>query len=318
MNIDGGLWLRPSVFGFDNMKKYLLISRVYGEMKRGAFYSSEGMASDHPEYLESKEDLDCKDLETLQHQYRRLIFTTQSPRMYNIDVSFIRLKDINHIIYIRDEFNIKLFNSMTNGFHYYLQNRSIQYYVPFIYSLPEIDLPYLKEPCIGFYYRPFLVKDASTLLREFLDSLSYPINIYLMGYKDDTLINHRNVKSCNHTYDNKLFFKNITHYLHVMTQDFIDPFPNTLMESVKLNKQIILFGNHDRKFKDGIDDIKEFIRYHTNFKSNEYIDNSMNHIFISSLFKGFYKRVFDNNFEYRFNRFKYKTMKEWVEKEVVT
>ena len=80
------------------MKKYLLISHKYGKIKRGAYTSSEKLSEYYPDFLESKEDIDCKNLENLNKKYRKLIFVTQVPRKYVMSIDFIRLMTLNHII----------------------------------------------------------------------------------------------------------------------------------------------------------------------------------------------------------------------------
>ena len=80
------------------MKKYLLISHKFGNVKRGSYSSSTQICAEHPKVLESKKDIYCGDLQTLQKNYRRLIFVTQSLNNYSMSVNLVTLKGINHII----------------------------------------------------------------------------------------------------------------------------------------------------------------------------------------------------------------------------
>ena len=87
------------------MKKYLLISVSYGNLKRGAFTISERMTNEHPEYLDHLESKYVTNLKELNEEYRRLIFVTQVPVNYSFPVNIVSLIGINYLIYVRDEHN---------------------------------------------------------------------------------------------------------------------------------------------------------------------------------------------------------------------
>ena len=307
----------PPPFGTIKMKKYLLISRKYREAKRGAYTTSERLVKAYPSFLHHMEDCDIKDLKLLDTQYKRLIFVTQSPNMYRLKINFLTLKNINHIMFLRNEFYPNLYNSCNNGFYYYKENRDIKYYIPFITDFSiDNDVSTLDIPCIGFYYRRFLVKDSFSLIKRFVDNLSQPVNICVMGDEPPDIENHPNISFCYYTNNNNEFFKYITHYLHLVSNDFIDPFPNTVLEAVQCNKQIIFYGNDKRKFRDGIDDLKDIVLFHNDFYPDKIYDNSKHPLRLCN-FNKFYLRLFDNNFEYSFNRLRYNSFKEWIEEEIM-
>lgn len=299
------------------MKKYLLISRKYREAKRGAYTTSKRLVEKYPSFLDHIEDTDIKNIEELQYDYRKLVFVTQSPNMYRPRIDFLKLRDINHVMFIRDEFHPSLYISANNGFYYYLENSNIKYYIPFITDFSIVDdRSSLTKPCIGIYYRRFLVKDSFEILKSFIDNLSQSVDFYFMGDSPPDIIDHKNVSSCDHTFEHTDFFETITHYLHLESNDFIDPFPNTALEAIQCNKQIIFYGLNNRKFRDGIDDLKDIISYHTNFYPDKIYDNS-EHPLKLKYFDKFYLQLFKNNFEYSFDRLKYKSFKEWIDKEIL-
>jgi hypothetical protein len=243
-----------------------------------------------------------------------LIFRTQVPRCYSLPINFVKLRNLNHIIYLRARYLSPFYNSCTNGFYYYKMHDGIQNYVPMITDFPKIkNQP--SEICLGFYVRKWLTPDSFDLFVDILNSLNHKYNLCIMGDKNEQLKNHPNIKSFKHTNDNYEFFSTITHYFYPTSNYFVDPFPHSVLEAVQTGKQII-FPEIPRNHKDGIDDIKDCIGWFKRFDKDFKIDNS-NQPLTASNFKKFYQMIFDNNWEYTFDRQKYKTMLEWIEGEVL-
>lgn len=294
------------------MKKYLLIAHNYEYLKRGAHLTSIRLAKQYPEYLDYKIDLDAQNLEELNEQYKRLIFITQVPSCYNLNLKFNRLKNLNYIFMLRGTRNPLIYNSSNNGFHYYRSYKNIKYFIPFItdFQIPNET----KKTCIGFYVRRNITPDSLAYTKDFLNNLKYPTDIYVMGDPTPEFEKIKNVKSYTHTYDQFKFFSNISHYIYPTSIVHNDPFPNSVLEAVQCNKQIIFPALPNRVHKDGIDDIKDCIKWHETYTPDKEFDNSKC-ILISSNFKKFYLKLFDNNFEYSFDRTKYNKFDKWIEKE---
>lgn len=296
------------------MKKYLIIGHKFGSLKRGGFVVSKRFCEEHSDYCEFKEDKKSRRTETLNKHYKRLIFRTQVPRCYSFPINFVKLRKLNHIIYLRAKYLSPFYNSCTNGFYYYQMHDGIQNYIPMITDFPKIE----KQPddiCLGFYVRKWLTPDSWQTFVSILDDLKHPHNVCIMGDDDIVIENHPNVKSFKHTYDNYEFFSSITHYFYPTSKHFVDPFPHSVLEAVQTGKQII-FPKIERDHKDGIDDIKDCINWHEGFDSDVILDNS-NQPMTASNFKNYYHRIFDNNWEHTLDRNKYKTMSEWIDGEVL-
>jgi len=294
--------------------KYLVIGHKFGSLKRGGFVVSKRFCEEHPEHCEFREDKRSRQLTQLNNQYKRLIFRTQVPRCYSLPINFVKLRKLNHIIYLRARYLSPFYNSCTNGFYYYKMHDGIQNYIPMITDFPKIE----KQPdsiCLGFYVRKWLTPDSFDFFVNILDNLKHKYNLCIMGDRNDQLQRHPNVKSFKHTYDNYEFFKTITHYFYPTSKYFVDPFPHSVLEAVQTGKQII-FPSIDREHKDGIDDLKDCINWHQNFRPDVTLDN-INQPMTALNFKKFYQRIFDNNWEHRFDRDQYKTMYEWIEREVL-
>ena len=149
-----------------------------------------------------------------------------------------------------------------------------------------------------------------------LKELKTDVDLYFMGNPPKERFDKwPHIKRMSHTYNNVKFFENITHYV-IPDSTYADIFTNSLMEAVQAGKQIISPPLKDKRRKHGIDDIKDCIMYHTKFNPKLILDNSHT-ILKAENFKPFYKRLFDNNFEYSFDRNKYKTFREWIEREVL-
>lgn len=292
--------------------KYLLIAKKFSKLKRGGHVITKRFASNFPDYIEYKETSDARDLEKLNKKYKRIIFRTHVPMCYDTPVNFVRLRNINHVIYIREGFNFPTYNSCTNGFYYYKDNPKIKNYIPLITDFPKPTQP--KDICLGFYSRKWLTMDSFLCFINILEKLP-PTTVCIMGTPSRQI-----EKACKgnykHTYDNVEFFNSITHYVLPKSKQYIDPFPHTLLEAVQNGKQIIIPTIDGRKHKDGVDDIQDFIKFHKKIDIDTHYDNS-ECLLQAEVFKDFYLKVFENNYEYSFDRSKYTSMKEWVENEVL-
>jgi hypothetical protein len=292
--------------------KYLLIGKSFSELKRGGHIITKRFASVFPDYLEYKETSNAIDLEKLNEQYKKIIFATHVPAAYATPVNLVRLLNINHVIYIKGPLNFSLYNSCTNGFHYYKSYPNIKHYIPHITDFPKATQP--KDICLGFYSRKWLTMDSYIYFVNMLEKLP-PVDVCIMG-TPSRLIEKTCKKNFKHTYDNTEFFNSITHYVFPKSKQYIDPFPNSLLEAVQAGKQIIIPTIEGRKHRDGIDDIQEFIEYHNEIDIDNYYDNSTC-LLRAKTFRNFYLKVFANNYEHSFDRSKYSSMREWVYNEVI-
>lgn len=299
------------------MKKYLLISVSYRGLKRGAFTISERMVNEHSEYLDHLESKDVIDLRELNEKYKRIIFVTQTPSNYPFPINLVSLRGINYLIYVRSEFNHFGYNSCNNGFYYTHRHSNIRNFIPMITDF-FIEPVKSDKPCLGFYIRNYLTRDSFDCFLGILSNLHTHVNIYTMG--EDIKYNFSEkfeyVESHNHTFDNRTFFSNVTHYVYPESKFYIDPLPYSLIEAAQNGKEIIVPRIDGRHHRDGIDDIKDFITYHTRFIPGISYNNSVLP-FSSLLFKKFYRNVFDNNFEHVLDRKKYNTFISWVVGEVL-
>jgi hypothetical protein len=282
--------------------KYLMIGRRFGNPKRGSHVVTKRFVKNFLN-IEYKETFEAQNLEELNSKYDKLIFRFQVPMHYSTPVNIVTLRNIKHLIYIRSKYNSKLFNSCTTGFNYYLGDTSIKNYIPLITNYPNCKQP--DDPAIGFYYRKGIQQDS---FRAFLKLVEgFKGKIVVMGNKPKI--------ECIHTYDNQEFFNSITHYIYPPSKKFVDPFPHSLLEAVHAGKQIVI-PRIERDFKDGIDDIKEFIQWSEKLDLDSKQDNSKCVLRFEN-FKKFYDRVLENNFEYSFDRTKYRRMADWYEREVI-
>lgn len=294
--------------------KYLVIGHKFGKLGRGGYHISKRFCEEHSEYCEFKEDRKARNLEKLNSEYKRIIFRCQVPRCYNIPVNFVRLRKVNHIFYLRAEYLTPLYNNCTNGFYYYKMHKGFDNYIPMITDFPVQKITQPKEICFGFYVRKWLTPDSYSCFLYILDNLPYKMNVAIMGDYDLQIANHRNVNNFIHTNDNITFFSNITHYFYPTSKYFVDPFPHSVVEAVQCKKQII-FPKIERNFKDGIDDIKDCIFWSKEY--NENWDDLKVHPFKSIIWKNYYRKVFDCNWELSFDRNKYKTMSDFIHGEVI-
>jgi hypothetical protein len=281
------------------MKKYLLIGICYGHGS-GSHTASKTLAEKFPEYIEYKRDGSFTEtIDELSKDYKKIIFTCQTPWLYGTNIHS-GLSRVNHLIVIRDEFNNKLFNSASNGFWYYKQHPEIKHYLPLIPDMSHINTE-PDIPCLGFYVRD----RAFDSYRCFLDLVSRldGVDVCTMGKPMNIFNRLSNVRNYSHTIDNEIFFKTISHYVYPASGEYIDPFPTSLCEAVQAGKQIIIPEAGRRRFRDGIDDIKDCIDYHTDFNPNVKYQPGL--YFDFDNFKDFYLMLFENDFEFSFDRDKY-------------
>jgi len=310
-------YLQHSLLYTTRLKKYLLISHKYGELKRGAFLTSNRFVNSYSEYLDYKLDLDAQNLEELNCVYKRLVFTTQVIDNYRIKLSFSRLRNLNYILFLRSNQNPLIYNSCSNGFHYYKTYKNIKFYVPSITDFPKVEnIVEHNIPCLGFYVRRNVTPDSLLYIDNFLKNLNRLVDVYVMGDTAPEFLKHRCVKTYNHTYDQFEFFSNISHYIYPASKYFQDPFPNSVLEAAQTGAQIIFPTIQGRNHLDGIDDIKDCIKWHKEFNPDVEYDNSKC-ILTDQTFRKFYLRLFDNNFEYSFDRSRYKYFSDWIEREVM-
>lgn len=299
------------------MKKYLLISHKYDNLKRGAFLTSNRFVNSYSEHLDYKLDLDAQNLEELNDQYVRLIFTTQVINNYRLKLNFNRLRNLKYIIFLRNSQNPILYNSASNGFHYYKTYRNIKFYIPSITDFPTIEnKANFKIPCLGFYIRRNVTPDSLSLIKDFLQNLKYYVDVFLMGDPAPELKQYTCVNTYTHTYNQIEFFRNISHYIYPASKQFQDPFPNSVLEAVQSGIQIVFPEVYGRNHNDGIDDIKDCIKWHESFNPDKEFNNS-NCILTNKTFKQFYLNLFDSNFEYSFDRDKYNRFSNWIEGELL-
>lgn len=294
--------------------KYAVIGHKFGALKRGGFVVSKRFCDEHFDNCTFIQDSKVRRLEILNEKYKRLIFRTQVPRCYSIPINFVRLRRLNHIIYIRARYLSQFYNSCTNGFYYYHMHNAISNFIPMITDFPKIKRQ-PKEICLGFYVRKWLTPDSFKCFINILNNMKEKYDLYIMGDQNDTLENHPNIKSFKHTNDNYEFFSNVNHYFYPTSRYFVDPFPHSVLEAVQTGAQII-FPKIERDHKDGIDDIKDCINWHEEFNPNIILDNK-DQPMTASHFNKFYQMIFDNNWEYDFDRDKYKNMYEWIQGEVL-
>ena len=293
--------------------KYLLLARKYGSPKRGAHTTSMRFEQEHPENIKYSQDLYVTDYEDQLSTYDKLVFVTQAPHLYSKKFNFVSLNNIPHTVYIREEYNNPLYNSCNNGFSYFCNYKSIKNFIPMITDF-KID-NVASEPTLGFYTRVHVNLDAVEYFKEMLSKLTEPIALYTMGDNCCDFQQYPMVKRWVHTYDNIEFFRNITHYIYPLSVTFIDPFPNTVLEAAQNNIQVVLPRLPGRSHIDGADDIMTCINYHTTLNLSLDLNNSdcgLN----SYNFRNFYKQVFDNNFNYTFDRAKYNTFYDWCSGEL--
>ncbi len=104
--------------------KYLLVGVKYGKSKRGAHTTSLRLVEHLSSHFDYIEHTYVRNLNDLNEKYKKIIFTTQVPHLYHFDLNFINTRTLNYGIYIRSEHNHLLYNSISNGFSYYKQDKT--------------------------------------------------------------------------------------------------------------------------------------------------------------------------------------------------
>ena len=294
--------------------KFLFSGREFTLLKRGSYTITKRFC----EWFDDKADFIEGSKLTTKHyeKYRKVIFRTQVPSAYNVSVNGIALRNINHLVYIRNEHLTPLLNSCTNGFHYYQRNKKIKHYIPLITPF-NVDKIQRDIPCLGFYERNCITRDSFDWFINMVKNLRVDVDVYFMGNPPviDFQQLSKHVKSATHTFNNEEFYSNITHYIYPRSKMWDDPFPHSMLEALQSKCQIISPTIPNREHMDGVDDVLDCIEYHTRFDPGIFYDNS-NSIILSN-FKQFYEKVFDNDFEYSFDRSKYSRFNEWIEGEVI-
>lgn len=294
--------------------KYLVIAKKLGNVLRGSYSSAKLFCEWFGEYVDFAEAQKITDPSQLQW-YDKIIFRTHGEHQYSIPVNIVSLKDINHLIYTRYDHHPKLYNSCTNGFHYYKNYPEIKNYVPMIYPFKVLNKQ-LVRPCVGYYSRKDTCLDSFITFKLMLEDLKNDVDLYFMGDIPHSFFKtYPHVKSVKHTYNNIKFFESISHYV-IPDSMYDDLFPNSMYEAVQTGKQIISPSLNNRQRKHGINDIKDCIKYHEWWDFDTYYDNR-DTILKPENFIRFYVRLFENSFEYSFNRDKYDTFREWIESEVI-
>lgn len=303
-------------------KKFLFVGHRFGKVGRAGYHLTKRLAQAFPNVSDYLIENDIENWNTflkLSSNYNRVIFVTQNLISYKIGLDFVKLMNLDHLVFIRNEYNFSSYNSCSNGFHYYLKYDMFKFFFPCVldFNLKIINLPKTEYPTIGFYYRPDVAPDSCIYFLNLIKYLSEEINVVLLGYKNDIIATFNNVKFYQHTIDNNYFFNAIDYFIYPMSKIFEDPFPNTLLEAIQCNKQIVIPELSGRTHKDGIDDIIDCSNFSRDLKFTTQIDNSKT-IFRFDTFSNFYQRVLDNNFEYSFERNNFDNFYNWIEKEVLT
>ena len=291
--------------------KYAIIGWNDKTQKRGAYTEAAALQSKYPDKIDVFDANHKLDIDEIHQNYKRVIYTYQNPnKLYDkkaIDIRYYN-KDI---VYIRKDIKTIFKWKTTNGFSMYIKNDIFYNFVPMMIPMfqPNINIR-TDKIVLGYYLRPQYRPDDYQMFCDFVYNLKIPVDLYVMGsfvfpFNGKTKL----IRNLIYTTDNVEFFNNITHYVYSMSNVF-DPWPTTLQEAVNANKQIIIL-EQKRNFKDGIDDICENIKYHKVLDTEIYYNNS-NSIINKWNYDKFYNEVFANNFEYYFDRNRYKYIADWL------
>lgn len=233
---------------------------------------------------------------------KRNIVLTQIPYFYKKKKELFT-EMFNAIHFLRPHLVNYWKNSATNGFSIYKEIDEYKYCIPMMYDYKCSNNNVKDKIVIGYYNS--IYRGTKEWFKQFVkDNETYIDRIYILG---EQIIE---CPSFIHTTNKDEFFSNITHFVYPMSTVFIDPWPTTLEEAVRCNKQIIILPSN-RNWHDGIDDICSCIRYHTSLSLDKYYDNSNCSINMFDLTKYYDTLLFDNNFEYKIDRTKYKSFNEW-------
>lgn len=293
------------------MSTYAVIGWNDTLVKRGAYTEAKCLADKFPDYIKTYDGNTNIDIDDIRSNSKRVIFTYQNPeryrsrnllnpKYYNIDIQYIRKNYFTFYKY-----------KTTNGFSTYRENPFYINYVPMMIPMFKPMKTNYNKIVIGYYLRPSYRPDDFKMFIQFIKDLDIDVDLYVMGKARYCFkIHNKHIINEYHTYDNILFYNNITHYVYSESNAF-DPWPTTLQEAVNLNKQIIILKQH-RNFSDGITDIENCIQYHTKLNKDIYHDN-INSILNIWKYINYYYTVFNNNFEYTFDIHKYKNINDWFE-----
>lgn len=235
----------------------------------------------------------------------RNIILTQIPFFYRKKKELFN-EVLNAIHFLRPYLVNYFKNSATNGFSVYKTIHGYKFCIPMMYDYhcPIISNNNQQDNIIIGYYNTSY-RNTKEWFKQFIkDNDKYIDKVYILGEPMPECPNFI------YTKDKDVFFSNITHFVYPMSKTFIDPWPTTLEEAVRCNKQIIILPSN-RNWHDGIDDICSCIRYHTSLNLDKYYDNTNCSINMFDLTKYYDTLLFDNNFEYKIDRTKYKSFNEW-------
>jgi hypothetical protein len=271
--------------------KYLFIAKKFVHLKRGAWTASHDLADSFPQYITLKEDKEIDTIKGVVNGFDKVVFVTQVPHLYSFSVHFLSLYEIDHLIFIRSEHNMASYNSCTNGFYYHKEHPDIKNYIPF---LPNVKAEEPKKECFGFYYRPYLNPDSCKWFIDNFKDNDHPV--MTMGEMPIPMLKRDN---WSHTYDRKKFWSNITTYIYPISTKYVDPFPTSIVEAIQTGKRVLTPSLGIRKYKDGIDDCIEVMKY----------DSSL---FNFSLYESFYTNLFNTGMNNYINRYKYKCIIDYL------
>lgn len=233
---------------------------------------------------------------------KRNIVLTQIPYFYKKKKELFT-EMFNAVHFLRPHLVNYWKNSATNGFSIYKEIGGYKYCIPMMYDYKCSNNNVKDKIVIGYYNS--IYRGTKEWFKQFVkDNETYIDRIYILGEQ---------IKECPsfiHITNKDEFFSNITHFVYPMSTSFVDPWPTTLEEAVRCNKQIIILPSN-RNWRDGIDDICSCIRYHTSLNLDKYYDNTNCSINMFDLTKYYDTLLFDNNFEYKIDRTKYKSFNEW-------
>jgi len=292
--------------------KILLTGRNFANLKRGAHVTGSKMAELLPETFDYIDQIKVTNWKEAAEGYKKIVFLSQNPRLYNTAPYITRIHDVPHTFYSRNEYAHPLIDSCSNGFHYYQQFTNIKSYIPTILPPPEVEERKLERPCIGFYLRAQLCTDSYQNFVKFIDEINEEIDVYMMGENVYDFSSFSNVKNHYHTFDNSEFFSSISHFVY-FHGEWLDPFPHSLLEAVHLNKQIII--PNEGKLKDGVDDVKDVADFHTKFDLNTTYDNSKCLLTFENMLP-WYREVF-TNYSHSLHRNTHSSLQTFLEKEVI-
>lgn len=271
--------------------KYLFIAKKFVNLKRGAWTASQDLAEYFPQHITLKEDKDVNTLKGVLNGFNKVILVTQVPHLYSFSVNFLSLLDVDHLIFVRNEYNLSSYNSCTNGFYYYKYHENIKNYIPFI---PNVKSDEPKEERYGFYYRPYLNPDACQWFLDNFKNSNKPV--MTMGNIPVPMIGNKN---WSYTYDRNEFWSNITHYIYPISTKYVDPFPTSIAEAIQTGKEVLFPKLKDRNYKDGIDDCMEVYKYdRTLFNFDNYVS--------------YYTNLFNNDMNNYINRYRYKCIIDYI------